>query len=548
MKTINLKYILVLLGILVQYSCQTARYPSYSSSNREEIKPIQKEKFLWGINGHSLRPSYSGYANQYLKFSYEEQIELLKQLNMEIYRVDVHVNEKGIWNEKEKDFTRLVEELHKNDIELLPVIFTNPWRTGEVEIGDDWDYNKVKGIVEANNKFYFQSVKELDVWEYYYDLAYRSLHSFTLKHGDKVNYYHIGNEIAYYVIKNYSLIDKDNKTDLKKNVDYFFKNLGGDEIIHFFQSEEHAKRIIASAAYVSGMIDGIKAVKPEATTVVNGTRIDYGYMKLLNMLDVDYDVIGWNWYSNFGPFNDYNTKFKANVYQELVQIGNGKPIWITELNKTLGSYYGEDTQFVDLKEQIDEIYDLPKIESIIVYELIDMDYENPDWAESYFGLLKSPFQVSKSQLQKPAFDVYRFKVQEKTYGDEDFVNSIKSILNESIELEAESTQLLKQFSSLPLKEAWINELFYSFNAEEKEAFENKYNSKEELKSYIESVFKLVLNRTPTKRESNSWTRKLKKAKHTEQIWKYLFLTEEFYENSIWDGYEKRTGFDRPVLN
>lgn len=543
---LNRYYFLFIITILLlQSSCQSLIYATQETEQSRVFHP-EKTDFLWGINGHPLTPSYKGYDNQYLKFSYQEQIKYLKQLNLKIYRADVHVDEKGIWNENPADFKRLVNELTENEIDILPVIFTNPWRSGQVNVGKDWDYKKIKNIVNTNRANEYQTIKKMDIWKFYYDLAYRTTHSFAKNSGKNLKYYQIGNEIAYYIIKNYGLVENGGEDELskRKNVDYFFKTLGGEEIVHFFQSEEHAQRSIASSAYVAGMVDGIKGVNPDAITVVNGTRIDYGYLKLLNMFTIKYDIIGWNWYSDFGDFNSYNNKLGINVYKELSDIGQGKPIWITELNKTLGSYYGEPSQSVDLKRQIEEIYKLPLVESIIVYELMDRDYKNPDWSENYFGLLRSPFQFSKSNLYKPAFDTYRFNIEEKQFGKEDFLKAVwKTLYKEEISQDQlfNWSQELNRYKS---REVWLNEIFYKLDTETKKRFENKYSSKEELDALVKSMHTELLNRIPSTREYRYWKRKLKKSTSTRTLWTELILSTEFYENVIWKAYEERTGFKR----
>lgn len=389
----------------------------FSKADYVETRP----DFLWGINGHSLTKEYGDYDNQYMEYSQGDQIDILKELNVGIYRTDIHVNEYGIWNEDADDFENLLDLLNANEIEMLPVIFTNPWRDGEVLLGDDWNFSNIKKYVNSSNAGNIQS---LDVWNHYYSLGDVTGSNFADEYGAKLKYYHVGNEIAYYIIKNYRMGEAGGSP--LSNEQYFFTLYGGDDISDFFKDEEHAKRTIASAAYVKGFIDGARQNDSNgAEFVVNGTRIDFGYFKFLNLMGVGYDIIGWNWYSDFGDFNDMapghagvNT-YNKNVYGNLVSIGGGKPIWITEFNKTLGSKNGEFDQAVKIHDFMQQMYNFPNVKAFLVYELIDQKYSEPPTNEDYFGLIRSPFTTGGTH--KPAFNTYRFSIEEFKYGYHDFM-------------------------------------------------------------------------------------------------------------------------------
>lgn len=541
----QIRFFIFLWIVIFQFSCQSSVYlHDQKSTVKREGKT--NENFYWGINGHPLTPSYKGYDNQYLKFSYEEQINFLKQLNLQIYRVDVHTKEDGIWNEKPEEFETLLNLLQKNNIEMLPVIFTNPWREGQVKIGDDWDYLKVKEIVQNGGNV--DSVKEWDIWESYYDLAYTSGEFFSKKYGDRLKYYQIGNEIAYYIIKNYPLIETGlgSENSLKENVNYFFENFGGDDLLDFFHSEEHAKRVIASAAYVSGFIDSIKENDIDGLTVINGTRIDYGYIELLNLFNVKYDIVGWNWYSDFGDIADVDNSLGINVYEELRIISGGKPIWLTEANRTLGSYFGELSQTENLEKMIKQIYQLPNVQSFIVYELIDRDYENPNFAENYFGLLKSPFQFPKENLKKPSFDTYRYTIEELQYGNEDFENAVFQDLFTQEKIDFVLEEVYTEWVNSTDRESTLKKLILSSDLMDIEFPEGKI-SKEQINEMTTAQFQRFLKRTPLKRELRFWQRQLKRNPDLNQMVLEIMLSEEYWENAVWAGYEKRTGFMRPQL-
>lgn len=542
-----IRFQILSIFVLIQTACYS---PVLYQSEVYKPTDTQYSKsggdFIWGINGHPLTPSYQGYDNQYLKLNYNEQINYLKQLNLGIYRFEIHIDEKGMWNENPKEFGELIDLLNKNDIQALPVILTNPWRANEVLKGNDWNYENIKKWINNNKASEIAKIRETDIWKHYYELAFVTGKNFANEFGNQLKYYQVGNEIAYYIIKNYPLKTHDqSKNQFKENVKYFFDTYGGQMVSDFFHSEEHALRVVASAAYVSGLIDSIKENDSDAVTLVNGTRLDYGYIKFLNLLNIKYDIISWNWYSDFGEINNSENKLGVNVYQELNSIGRGKPIWISEANRTLGSYYGEPSQSKKLKEMIKEIYALPNIQSFIVYELMDRDYKNPDYQENYFGLLRSPFQFPKNNLMKPAFNTYRYTIEELEFGSNDFLFSVLKDLNGEEPSENLYNNWTQRLSQLGSYEAIVKELIQKSDSTSID-FSKLKNKKAESYRITDDYYLNFLNRTANQREKNYIYRLLKKNGSTAPLKSKIFLSEEYWQNAIWSGYERRTGFTRPA--
>lgn len=96
------------------------------------------------------------------------------------------------------------------------------------------------------------------------------------------------------------------------------------------------------------MTDGIKAVNPNAKTMITGGWLHWGYFDLLEQEKMEFDVISYHWYSNMGSM--FNSKWaRANIIDTLTTKFS-KPIWITEINKKDGSRdgtYQEQAYWVD---------------------------------------------------------------------------------------------------------------------------------------------------------------------------------------------------------
>ena len=538
-------------------SCQsTILLVDEKSYLRDQILDSKADKnILFGINGHVMHENYIGHSCQYNQFSIEEQVRFLKQLNLKIYRNDIHVDENGFWNgESPEKFEKLLSELKKNEIELLPMIFTNPWRTGEVRLGKNWDYYRLEK--ELNSHYQLESyVKSLDVWTIYYDLAFLTGKNFATKYGDRINYYNIGNEIAYRILKYYPHPKNpiQNPTPYESEL-FFLENFLGEDMEDFFTIEEHAKRTVASAAYVSGMIDGIKSVDEHAKCVVNDGKVNFGYFKFLEILNVNYDIIGWNWYdSNFSVPNwNYDG---LNAYEQISTLSNNKPIWITETNNFAGSLNyqkdqsksnAESLQAKTLKDRLEVFYHLPNIQAILVYELIDQEPKEETYWENAYGLLSAPFPTKEYAQPKPAFDTYRFTIEELQYGNEDFAIAVIQDLFRQEMIDSVSEKTYMEWVNSTDKESTLKKLILSSDLMDIEFPEGKI-SKEQINEMTTAQFQRFLKRTPLKRELRFWQRQLKRNPDLTQMTLEIMLSEEYWENAVWAGYEKRTGFMRPQL-
>ncbi len=315
--------------------------------------------------------------------------------------------------ENEYEVNNLISLLNENNIEPLCFIETVEWRDDPIVYGgNNWTYSTLINYITNHSPLSSNYIQNSDTFQYYYQKSYNAAVTFVndLNFENKIRYYNVGNEIAYNLVKKYSQL---NPTE-------FLNFHTGEDIEDFFLNPHMAQRTIASIAFVKGLVDGVKLNDTDSEIIINDTYLNFGYFKLLNLINVNYDIIGWNWYfgENFNSPNDFLKGY--NVYQSLVLLGN-KPIWIIESNKANGSYYGTlDENASSIRSLMETMYsNAPNVKGFLIYELIDEKDEND--FEDYFGLITTP--IDNIWQYKPAFDTFRFTIEEFQHGYHDFVYS-----------------------------------------------------------------------------------------------------------------------------
>lgn len=464
--------------------------------------PLQTRRdILWGVNSHTVRAS-----SQYTNVSLQYQLNCLKTLGASLYRVD-YTPEK--FNDQQIiDFGNFISLLQANNLECLPVIIVSTkWKEDTVYTGNNWNYNFIRTSMTIpsflGTNFGKQHIKNLDMWNHYYNEGKNmGINHASSQTFNGVKYYGIDNEITQHIVSKYlhseNDLNNDGNPDQGTNMSFFYDNYGGHKMEHFFTCEEYAKRAIASTAFCSGMIDGIKSINSSAECVITENRVNFGYLKFLEYMGVNYDIVGYNFY---GPnILSYNANVPDHgpfkLYAELMDAGRGKPIWITEVNRYHGSYPDdvEIEQAKKMREYLEQLYtlNLPNIKAIIEYELIDRHgYTTTDtsYNQNFYGLLTIPPGTSEQNaILKPAFNTFRYSIEEFNYGYDDFFYSYyKKYVGREVDL------LNPNAPNNPIG-YWSGQLMNGGNREQI----LEYMIKNDCKSFIkESFFKLLGVQNPS---------------------------------------------------
>lgn len=296
----------------------------------------------WGVNGHPIA-AYSG-------VTIDEQLDLVQQLGMRSYRVDVSAIEQM------DRLGALIEAGQKRGIAILPVLI-------------------------LPIKFDQQDTTEL------YKSAFALASAFARRFKASVDVWELGNEL-----ENYALIRPCEMRDDGTQYPCEWGIAGGVGPLDYF-----GPRYRKVAAALRGLSDGIKAESPTARRAIGTAGWGHlGFFDRLHQDGVAWDISVWHMYGD-----DPEPAFK-----HLATFG--KPIWVTEFNFPHGSKDGAPEQASGLTHWMARLEALSgpyKVEAAHIYELFDEPY----WAPSYeasmglYGLAPRPGGGWMPSSPKPAF-------------------------------------------------------------------------------------------------------------------------------------------------
>lgn len=293
----------------------------------------------FGLNGHPFAQIV------YKNISIQKQLDLVKESGAKWYRVDCYGA--SIEPQQMSKIKELVYEAKKRGLKILPCIFP------PLNISKEDDLDKIYKIsYEFSKKIVSELKYDVHVWE-----LHNELDNIAIVKKDELSY--LG-------------------TLWKSGIP------DGSKIEHF-----ESTRIKKVMAMLKGMSNGVYAADPNADRIINGTYIHYGLIEHALINEINFEIIGWHWYSDMGNI----TKVKGNIdLLERLKKYN-KPIWITEINKRGGSKGadGENEQYIYLKDTLKAYLNYAKkynVQKLIIYELLDEPQFGANNPESFYGLVK----------------------------------------------------------------------------------------------------------------------------------------------------------------
>lgn len=436
---------------------------------------VLPQDFIWGINGHTIdTPSYT--ANG----SLDLQMQLLNELQLTHYRTNVTLDIEGEVNYWEGDIKRWQETLLKSKkaaVKIFPVILLR-----------NFDFKQ--STVDA------------------FETAKKQTAGFAKKYGNQLDHYALGNEMDLY-------IDFDGKD--------------GSKIEHY-----DLKKFDVWIAFLKGMAAGIRQEDPTAKLVINGAgRHRYGYFEYIKQQQVDYDIIGFHWYSEMGKVaTPYLSEKDGLDIMQYMHEQYKKPIWITEINQHWGvDDHPETHQAFWVDHFIDHLKGREYIKAFMFYELFDRPhlddgegYENP--RQAYFGLIDwvTPYT---SYRYRPAAITYKYKIEEAQRGIQHYTKAVTGALNLDINTSKTVAQMLSTNQNP------VEVVAFALQKVENNPLQNQD---------VERLYSTLLKRKPTTKEIKYWNKELKKQINNQEMIKALLTSTEFYKNSIVNGYEARMNY------
>lgn len=308
-------------------------YPLYAQADRA---------FAWGVNGHPLTQQAYKYR------TLNDQIQLLKDLGVGYYRIDVPINAEGKAR-NEPYFLELLEKLKAAGVKPMPALF--PSGIGGAESDSISIYNKYFSVGE---KFINRYGGHLDVLE-------------------------VGNEWDLKLMK------KNARNDGRK-------------------ASHYQTHLIGKQMWMlAGIIDGMKKRKSTLRVSMSLTWVHWYYLDILKQYAINYDIIGYHWYSNMGNITKAVGPY-GNFLPKIAERYN-KEIWITEFNTYRGnknaSFYKQDTY---IKSSLTDIINQRLVKGFFIYELFDQPDLKAYPDEMSYGLV---YFDTDSYKKKPIY--YTFK-------------------------------------------------------------------------------------------------------------------------------------------
>ncbi|NII27327.1 DUF4214 domain-containing protein [Pseudoflavitalea sp. X16] len=410
-------------------SFSTLDMPEYLTE--EYNLPIRVDSnFKWGVSGHPL--TQEPYLNNHAL-----QADLIKELNASYYRIDISHNADGEVNNLSY-FNAIITQTAAKNIQLIPIIF--PPDTATL-----YSYT----VSEAETKGYLLGK------------------GFASRYKQYFNYYQLGNEEDSKLLPTVStpagtLISDYSRTD----------------------------RVPIWLSFLRGMITGVKEEDPTAKTIVtNGGWYHYGYFLLLDSAGIDYDILGYHWYSGIPDY--------LNILNTLQTTFASKEVWFTEVNVQDSTILVTPTlhrkRIEDLISHLDQ---RSNVKAFFIYELFDEDQHfDPDEPniEDIFGLIDwtVPY-VYTNFTYKEGYKMYKFKIEETKHGFEDFIYSLYTFANHRAPDPGGLTY-------------WTNRLASSRDVP---AIVNEFLGVEFYGAFVEEQYQLLLDRVADPTGKTYWTNRL----------------------------------------
>jgi len=318
--------------------------PDYRGTITEKslVTRLKGEKdFIFGINGHPVNTiPYNGNSSMVRGVTIDRQIELMLELGVQWYRIDVQTHDNGQATSHQA-FLSVISKCSAAGIKVLPCFY---------------DRSET-----------FQSSHDLNG-------AYR--HGFNKMAGVAERYGHL-----------FSHCELGNEWELFRNL--LVRGELGTRADHY-----NLTRLAICREYAKGMEEGLKSVRPDIKTIFNtaGFYPTYWAHEVFNAAPT-IDICGWHWYDEMPNAARHRFGWEdvlPELYKEF-----GRPIWITESNSRWVSSHSEEKNNQEQVKWFNRFFrdclEFPQCEAYFIHELLNNVPPNrfsfyADGLESYRGI------------------------------------------------------------------------------------------------------------------------------------------------------------------
>jgi hypothetical protein len=171
----------------------------------------------------------------------------------------------------------------------------------------------------------------------------------------------------------------------------------------------------AVSTWLKSATKAVKDADPSARRMINDQWVHVGFFERFIKDGGDFDILGWNWFSDMGTdWNDPVINAKTGQRYKLMDKLKSfkRDIWITEVNRRLGSSGGNEKAQADyIQTMADKAYAEPAIKALLVFNLVE-DQKAPE-AERGYGLVNVNQQTWWVGGLKQAFGRYQSIIKGK---------------------------------------------------------------------------------------------------------------------------------------
>lgn len=208
--------------------------------------------------------------------------------------------------------------------------------------------------------------------------------------------YKVASEVASHYkgkIKYYQLMSESGSTAIK-GPQYSGENESDYDLAKYKKVKE----------WMRGASDAIRKIDPSAYLVITDQWTHYAYFDMLAKDKIDYDIIGWDWYSGMGAMGDRKLFNGMHLVDKLKSYN--KPIILAEVNFTPDARTGIDqqTQSNFIKQIAEWAYNSGYIKGFFVFKLVDYK-PTPSNPNDCCALVKFK-AINQFGDKRQAFDTY----------------------------------------------------------------------------------------------------------------------------------------------
>jgi len=310
---------------------------------------VKKEPFVWGV---TMRPHALGRYNQEV---WAKEIALAKGLGVNYVRVGWQYD---AWINGKEDQFGFQEEIFKSIQDAGMNVYL---------------------VFEGNPDV-------LKVSDPYYD-GYNNAFQIASHNRGKIKYYQLLNEAGSAALK-------------------------GGEFSGDKESDYDAEKYTKVSEWLKGAARGIKEADPSAYRIISDQWVHTAFFDMLQRDKVDYDIIGWDWFSDMGLMGERKLTDGTLLIDKLKTFN--KPIFLAEVNQRPegdGGQKGmpEEKQADFIGKMAEWAYNSGAIRGFLVLELTDVSNTGANFTD-YYGLVEaaeSSAGVGIPGKPRQAYDVYK---------------------------------------------------------------------------------------------------------------------------------------------